>query len=126
MSNIDFSRIISAGDAADRRLAAHRDAVKAECRRRILSALPFEVQTNIAQAIASHANALASGLDPDGAEAALGLLAEDIAGAAATRDWIARMRAACAELGTDPHAPYRDDTAWPTLPASVAALAARV
>ena len=121
MSNIDLNRIITAEEKARRSAAARAEAVKAECRQRILAHLSMEVQTNVAQAVTMHAAALLRGASPEEAGAQSGLLDEDFPVAAAARGWIAQMQATARARAADP---MLEET-WPALPPGVAEMAAR-
>jgi hypothetical protein len=121
MSNIDISRIITIEEKAMQATTARIKAVKAECRRRILTHLSMEVQSNVAQAVAMHATALLRGVAPEEASAQSGLQEADFPVAAAARTWIAQMQATAQALAADPAL----EEAWPALPPNVAALASR-
>lgn len=121
MSNIDLSQIVTAEEKALSAAAARADIVKADCKRRILASLPWEVQTNVAQAVTMYTAALLRGASPKEASAQSGLQETDFPAAAAARGWIAQMQATARALAADPT--LKD--AWPPLPSGVAELAAR-
>lgn len=106
---MSFSLIITpAGELAERDRAAHRAAVKAECRRRILTVLDETAQMNLA------------------ADAGAGRLGRaDRAAHAAALGWRDAMRARAGELGADESADFTDDAAWPAPDARIVDLAAR-
>lgn len=106
---MSFSLIITpAEELAERDRAAHRAAVKTECRRRILAVLDETAQMNLA------------------ADAAAGRLGRaDRSAHAASLGWRDAMRARAAELGAAAGADFTDDAAWPAPDARIAELAAR-
>ncbi|MCJ7874812.1 hypothetical protein [Phaeobacter sp. J2-8] len=121
MSNIDFSRLVTAQDTAAQIAAAHATSVKAECKRRILAQFPFEAQHNIAQAVNIYTAALVQGGTQVEAEALSGLCQEDMALFAAGRRWIAAMQATCRARIAE----MQDSAAWPTFPEGLAELVSR-
>jgi hypothetical protein len=125
MSAIDFSRVVTAEARAAAAALDRAAAMRAECRRRILAAIPFEAQSNIAQAVTVYTAELVRGGTVAEAEAASGLADADLPVAGAGRRWIAGMQAACRALATDPAADPAEEAAWPPLPEGVADLVAR-
>lgn len=107
MSNIDLSQMVSAEEVSATALAVHAERVKSECSRRIHAVAAQHTQMNLT-----------------GAAAAGALDAAQMAAYAEAVTWIAGMRAACAVLATDRAADFLDDSAWPSAPADVVALAA--
>jgi len=118
MSNIDFSRLLTSEDLAEQAVQAHRAAVKAVCKQRILARYPLEAQQNIVQAIAVHVLEVRVGN-------AAQLDSEDIALALAAQEWVADMQAACRVLAADLSADPLEEGGWPDLPEGVAGLIAR-
>lgn len=97
--------------------AVRREAVKAECRRRIYGTASAEAQMNINGAAALAGAKTAS--QRSATETAL-LTAHALA-----VQWITDMRAAVETLSADPAADYLAETSWPDCPAEVVALAAQ-
>ncbi|TRD16971.1 hypothetical protein [Palleronia caenipelagi] len=98
--------ILSAATMGDR-----KDAVRAECRRRIYAVASAETQSNMAMAqgqIAARSEAERSAGDRD-----------ILSGIAAALAWVQEMRAAYAALSADPEADYRADGVWPECPPEV-------
>jgi len=95
-----------AEDKTAEALAARGARIKAECKRRIYAAASAEAQMNII-----------------GAQAAGQFDAPQQAAYAASVQWIADMRAACAAIVADPALDERNDANWPPCPSEVAALA---
>lgn len=83
-------------------------AIRAECRNRIFAVASQATQINIIGAAA------AGGLDED-----------DMTAYRASVEWIAAMRAACAELVADEDDTFADAAHWPVCPPEVVALSAR-
>ena len=113
--------IKTAEDKALEAAQARANAIKAECRARILSEIPETVQMNIAQAVTTYTATLLRGGTKEEAEAASGLEDADFPVAAAGRQWITAMQAECRraiEAGAAP--------AWPELPKGVGDLVARL
>lgn len=120
-ANFTTADALAAGvpqDVIDAALAAERrEAIKAECRRRIYGTASTEAQMNI-----NGAAALA------GAKTASQRSAEETAllsAHALAVQWIMDMRAAVDTLSADPDADYLAAAAWPACPVEVAALAAQ-
>lgn len=88
--------------------ARFRQAIKAECGRRIMAVASQNAQMNMTAACAAGVMS-----DADKATYAASLL------------WVAQMRARCAALIDAADPGYTDDTKWPPCPAPVVALAAR-
>ena len=97
--------------------AARQDELRGECRLRIYSVASAEAQMNIANSVAIIACKPASVRSAQD-EATL-------AGAIAMSEWIAAMRAACAELAQDGETDFSADAAWPEVPEDVVTLVAR-
>ena len=85
-----------------------RDAIKAECARRIFAIADRNAQVNTAMA------------------AATGLLDEaDMAAAQAAQDWVRRMRERCQQLIARENPSYLKDEDWPSCPEEVIDLSAK-
>lgn len=125
MSNISFSKIVTAEAKAQKAATVRAQAVKEECRRRILRVIPFEAQQNIAQAMAVHAAEIAHGASKPEAKLVSGLETSDFLTAQNGRQWIASMQATCRAIADNPTADPTDDAAWPAPPELLVALVAR-
>lgn len=103
-----FSLSIKTAEDKSAEAAEARTAlVKAACKSRIYAVASAEAQMNII-----------------GAQAAGEFDAAQQATYAASVQWIADMRAACAAIIDDPDLDPADDANWPACPAAVVALAA--
>lgn len=105
---IDFSRKVTAEMKAEMARAAHVEAVKTACRRRIYAVLDAPTVANIQGA------AIAGELD-----------AGQMAVFRAGRAWVDAMLAACRAMADDPASDWRADASWPAVPDGVNELAAR-
>jgi len=92
---------------------ARRKAVNVECRRRIYAIASAETQLNLTAATARIA---ATAHEDRTADDLLTL-----AGASAAIGWVETMRRQVSLLAEDPGAVFRDDAAWPDLPAEAQA-----
>lgn len=106
MSNIDYSRLITAEENEDRATVARQEAVKAECSRRIRSALDSRTLANL-----------------QGAAIAGMLSTEEMTWFRDSQTWIVAMLHSSRQLAQDPEADFAEDANWPPLPKAVAALA---
>lgn len=94
-----------------------REAIKAECRRRIYAVAGAETQMNMASmAAVIGAKTASNRSDPE--KAALAAFEGSLG-------WVQAMRGAVAALAADASADFQADAAWPECPAPVAALAAQ-
>lgn len=91
-----------------------RDAIRAECARRIYSTASQATQSNMNAAATVIAGKPVSARSD--AEKAV------MAGLEAALQWVGAMRANVATLTTDPSTDYQADASWPTCPAPVVAL----
>lgn len=120
MSQIDFSRVITAEDKAAEAAAARASRIKAECGRRIFAIADETTQANIVQAGVVFSATLLEGATRAEALAAAGLREGDLTRAAEWRTWVAAMVDACRaaiDTGAEP--------VWPEVPPGAAELAAR-
>ncbi len=103
--NIDMTQVVTAADKATEAEAARLGEAKAECRRRILAVADEIAQINLASA------------------AAAGLMTNaQMAVYSSGLGWVNAMRAASSTMPADTD--YRNDAAWPPVPAGMAELAA--
>lgn len=107
MSNIDYTRLVTAEEHRDLAAAAHHAAVKTECSRRIRSVLDAHTVANL-----------------QGAAIAGILETEEMTQLRAGQAWIVDMLHASRMLAQDPEADFTADVSWPPLPEAVVALAA--
>ncbi|KEP69658.1 hypothetical protein DL1_03335 [Thioclava dalianensis] len=119
--NVDSDNALGLGFSADEianGLSVARSAeAKAECRRRIYAVASAEAQMNISASVAVISGKAASARSED--EKAT------LAGATSMTEWIAAMRATCADLSQAGEADFRADAAWPEVPEDVVTLVAR-
>lgn len=120
-ANVTVDEALAAGvpqSVIDDAIAAiRREAIKAECRRRIYGTASAEAQMNINGAAALVAGKAAS----ERTEEETVLLAAQ----ALAVQWITDMRAAVETLSADADADYLADVSWPECPDTVITLAAR-
>lgn len=95
--------------------AIRRDAIKAECSRRIFAVASAPTQQNMAAAAAVIAGKTVSARS----DAEKGVLV----GMEAALGWVQAMRGSIAALAADTAADYQSDAVWPACPAPVIALA---
>lgn len=107
MSMIDFTQAVTADDKAAEAQEQRVNAIKAECRKRILSVADETAQMNMTAAASS-------GRMTDDQKAAWG----------SALQWVDDMRKACVAAIGDGKGDFTSDKAWPKLPAQVAALVA--
>ena len=93
---------------ADAEHSVRKEAVKAECRRRIYGAASAETQMNMATAAAVISAKEASARTEDEASILSGL--DDAIG------WVAQMRGRVTELADEATLDIADDANWPPLP----------
>lgn len=117
--SVDDARAMGASEAdiASALAALRRDAVKAECRRRIYAVASAETQLNMTSYVT------AIGLKPAAARS-------DVEKAAAASfllalEWVEAMRAAVAAIAADLDVDMTAQASWPACPAEVSALADR-
>lgn len=125
MSNIDFSRLVTPQIKAAQAAVAHKEAVKSQCKQRILALFPVEAQQNIVQAMAFHMLEVGSVAARAGESAPTRLTEADIALALQGQGWIASMQTTCRILAADPDANLYADDVWPVLPEGLPGLIAR-
>lgn len=97
--------------------AIRRDAIKAECSRRIFAVASAPTQQNMAAAASVIAGKTVAARSD--AEKAV------LAGMETALGWVQAMRGAIAPLSADATADYQSDAVWPACPAAVIALAAQ-
>ena len=102
-------------DIADALAAQRRDAVKAECRRRIYAVASAETQLNMT----SYAAAIALKPPAERTAEEAGVAAAFMAALA----WVSAMRAAVAAIAGDAARDIAADASWPACPDQVVALA---
>ncbi|MCM2291106.1 hypothetical protein NAC44_02030 [Allorhizobium sp. BGMRC 0089] len=90
---------------------AHREAVKAECRRRIYAVGSAEAQMNVTSITATISAKTASSRS-DAEKAILDAASQSI-------EWVTAMRQRFTELADDMSADYLGDASWPECPEAV-------
>lgn len=101
------------------------EAIKAECKRRILAVADAETQQNIAQAGILYSAFRLNGVTEENALAQSGLIAGDMTTAAAFRGWVAQMSEAAGVLIGAQDTTFKDDSHWPAVPDGVLELSGR-
>jgi hypothetical protein len=120
MTQIDFTRVVTAEDKAAQAAEAWAMRIKAECRARILAVVGEAAQANIAQAGVIYAAMRSDGASPAQARGAVGLAEGDLDTVAMWKAWVTAMQTECRRAIAEGVAPT-----WLDVPDRVAKMAAR-